>query len=105
MSESPWTRCELVWQQWRENLYSEPSTAVERRMRAAFFAGWQAGAKYAFEAGKGSAADCPHPILDGETEQNVTARGTAWHCARCGKRMQFFDGICFACNGGQDPGD
>jgi len=43
--------------------------------------------------------------LLGETEQNVTARGTAWHCARCGKRMQFFDGICFACNGGQDPGD
>lgn len=28
-----------------------------------------------------------------------------WHCARCRKPMQFADGICFACNGGRDPGD
>jgi hypothetical protein len=30
---------------------------------------------------------------------------TAWYCAKCKKPMQFFDGICFACNGGKDPGD
>jgi hypothetical protein len=30
---------------------------------------------------------------------------TAWHCANCKKPMQFFDGICFECNGGRDPGD
>jgi len=29
---------------------------------------------------------------------------TRWHCAQCGKPMQFADGICFACNGGEDPG-
>lgn len=28
-----------------------------------------------------------------------------WHCAKCGKPMQFADGICFDCNGGRDPGD
>lgn len=28
-----------------------------------------------------------------------------WHCAQCKKPMQFADGICFACNGGRDPGD
>jgi len=27
------------------------------------------------------------------------------HCAKCGKGMQFADGICFTCNGGKDPGD
>jgi hypothetical protein len=97
MSESPWTRCELVWQQWRENLYLEPSTAVERRMRAAFFAGWQAGAKYAFEAGKGSAADCPHPILDGETEQHTIpfAGGTVTDMTR--ERELGHDPDCRGC--------
>lgn len=27
----------------------------------------------------------------------------AWHCAKCGKAMQFSDGLCFDCYGG-DPG-
>ncbi len=27
-----------------------------------------------------------------------------WHCAKCGKWMQFFDGLCWACFGG-DPGE
>jgi hypothetical protein len=34
-----------------------------------------------------------------------TTSSTAWHCAKCNKPMQFFDGICFSCNGGKDPGD
>ena len=29
--------------------------------------------------------------------------GKAWHCAKCGKEMQFFDGLCWECFGG-DPG-
>jgi hypothetical protein len=34
-----------------------------------------------------------------------TTSSTAWHCAKCKKPMQFFDGICFSCSGGKDPGD
>ena len=30
-------------------------------------------------------------------------RGKDWHCAKCGKPMQFKDGLCWVCFGG-DPG-
>ena len=37
--------------------------------------------------------------IDGDGPQ---ARGI---CAKCKRPMQFADGICFDCNGGNDPGD
>lgn len=32
-----------------------------------------------------------------------STKSTAWHCANCGEPMQFFDGMCWDCFGG-DPG-
>lgn len=37
------------------------------------------------------------------TEATLSTRKD-WHCAKCGNKMQFMDGICMDCFGG-DPGD
>ena len=34
---------------------------------------------------------------------NDSRKSKDWHCAKCGKRMQFRDGMCWDCYGG-DPG-
>lgn len=45
-----------------------------------------------------------------EARENVAAArkamasGKDWHCAKCGQPMQFKDGMCWSCAGG-DPGE
>lgn len=38
-----------------------------------------------------------------DAEKRVEPTSKDWHCAKCGKSMQFKDGLCMACFGG-DPG-
>jgi hypothetical protein len=57
-------------------------------------------------AAQAVAAQCPYCPQPKDahwfTEPWPDKRG---HCGKCGKPNQFADGICFACNGGRDPGD
>lgn len=45
------------------------------------------------------------PWWEKEMQQQAVERPVKkWHCAKCGKPMQFADGMCMTCFGG-DPGD